>query len=146
MTSPGSPPPGPHRDERRRHTRTGLSVPAELAPPDGPALAGRATGVGFGGARFLPDSPGPLPGVGATATLTLMPDDAEGPITFACRVAHASAERLGLKFLATDPGGFERFADLMVLNAEAPGQLVEEMRVSPGFEVATDEGLRRALD
>jgi PilZ domain len=146
MTSPGAPPPEAHGDERRRHTRTGISVPAELAPPDGPALAGQATGVGFGGALFLPDRPGPLPDVGAEVTLTLAPQGVEGPIVFACRVAHRPAEGLGLRFLATDPAGFERFADLMLRTAEAPGRLVEEMRVSPGFAVATDEGLRRALD
>lgn len=154
MTPPEGPPPGPDPapdpapapDDRRRHTRTGLSVPAELAPPDGPAVAGTAEGVGFGGARFLPDGPGPLPEVGAEVTLTLAPGSGDGPIVFACRVAHGSGDGLGLKFLATDPAGFERFADLVLLSADAPGRLVEEMRVSPGFAVATDEGLRRALD
>jgi len=61
-------------------------------------------------------------------------------------VAHASEAGVGLKFLGTDPAGFERYADLIVLGAEGSGRLVEELRVSPGFEVATLEGLRRALD
>jgi len=110
-------------------------------------LPGLATALGFGGAFFVPDrAGGRTPAAGEGVTLTLHPPDADGPIVFTCRVAHASAEGIGLKFLATDPAGFERFADLMVLGVEGSGRLVEELRVSPGFEVATLEGLRRALD
>jgi len=142
-------PPGPSGapDERRRHTRTGLSAPGRLAGPDGAEISGVATSLAFGGALFVPDARGALvPAPGDGLTLTLLPPEADGPIVFSCRVAHASEAGVGIKFLGTDPAGFERYADLIVLGAEGSGRLVEELRVSPGFEVATLEGLRRALD
>jgi len=138
---------GPPQGERRRHTRTGLSAPARLAGPAGWDLPGTANAIGFGGAFFVPEAADPpVPAAGEAAILTLHAPEADGPIVFTCRVAHASPEGIGLKFLATDPAGFERFADLIVLGAEDSGHLVEELRVSPTFAVATGEGLRRALD
>lgn len=143
----GPGPGGPNQANRRRHTRTDLAAPARLAGPGGWDVPGRATSLGFGGALFVPEAPAaPPPAVGAGATLTLHAPEADGPIVFTCRVARASADGIGLKFLATDPTGFERFADLIVLGFEGSGRLVEELRVSPAFEVATGEGLRRALD
>jgi PilZ domain len=145
--APADDAPGPHPINRRRHTRTDLAAPARLAGPGGWDVPGRATSLAFGGALFVPDAPGvPVPAAGEGATLTLHAPEADGPIVFTCRVARASATGIGLKFLATDPAGFERFADLIVLGAEGSGRLVEELRVSPAFEVATGEGLRRALD
>lgn len=140
--TPGLPP-----ENRRRHTRTDLTAPARLAGPGGWDLPGLAGALGFGGALFVPEAAGaPLPAAGDGATLTLHAHEADGPIVFTCRVAHASAAGIGLKFLATDPAGFERFADLIVLGVENSGRLVEELRVSPAFAVATGEGLRKALD
>jgi len=116
-------------------------------------VPGRAMSLAFGGALFVPDMPGAaLPAVGEGVTLTLNAPEADGPIVFTCRVARAAPAPpapqagIGVQFLATDPAGFERFADLILLGAEGSGRLVEELRVSPGFEVATGEGLRRALD
>jgi PilZ domain len=138
---------GPGPENRRRHTRTDLSAPARLAVPGGWDLPGLATSLAFGGAFFVPEAPAaPPPAVGEGAMLTLHAPEAGGPIVFTCRVARAAPGGIGLKFLATDPAGFERFADLIVLGVEGSGRLVEELRVSPAFEVATGEGLRRALD
>jgi hypothetical protein len=144
--SPGDRPEG-RPENRRRHTRTDLAAPARLAGPGGWDLPGLATSLAFGGAFFVPEATGaPVPAPGDAATLTLHPPEADGPVVFSCRVAHASGGGIGLKFLATDPAGFERFADLIVLGVDRSGRLVEELRVSPGFEVATGEGLRQALD
>ncbi|MFQ5509326.1 MAG: PilZ domain-containing protein [Leptospirillia bacterium] len=130
---------------RRSHTRGPVRLAAVLVLGDDIRLEGEASNISFGGA-FLAVSVEHSPEPGSTGKLSLTAGDGEPPIVFSCEVRRTDTSGIGLKFIHTNLEGFEQFAQLVLESTEDPHQTLGELRVSPGFRVITDEGMKNALE
>lgn len=109
-------------------------------------LHGRAENLSFGGVFLTTDPADVTEGWSGALELALDGDAQDKPVRFACQVVRVEPRGLGLQLTHTDFDGYERFRSYILRDADDPGALLDELRVSSGLRVATGEGLKKALE
>lgn len=123
-------------EERRKHQRLALQLPATLVVPDG-GYPAQTRDISFGGAFVQAHR---LPEVAIGEPCRVIIELADGVlIEVRGTVCRIEIDGMSVQFTATDVASYEHLKAVMLFNCPDPDRLLEELSRHPGLSVASDD-------